>query len=83
MPTDIYAMFILLEPACLSKKKEERRLVFLNVPVKVDDAALETGIHVTIEQTRAIVHSGRMRKLVHEEASAASTTDSIGSEWWH
>jgi len=47
----------------LLKKEEEKRVVFLHVPVEADEAALKTGVEVTIELIRALVQSGRMKKL--------------------
>jgi pyrrolidone-carboxylate peptidase len=47
----------------LLKKGEEKRVVFLHVPVEADEAALKTGVEVTIELIRALVQSGRMKKL--------------------
>lgn len=49
--------------AHLAKREEEKRVVFLHVPVEADEAALKTGIEVTIELIRALVQSGRMKKL--------------------
>jgi pyroglutamyl-peptidase len=37
--------------------------VFLHVPVDVDERALRTGVDVTVELIRALVQSGRMKKL--------------------
>ena len=54
--------------AHLYKKAEDRRVVFLHVPVESDDAAVKAGIEVTIELIRAIVQSGRMKKLVRQDA---------------
>jgi pyroglutamyl-peptidase len=53
--------------AHLYKKGEERRVVFLHVPVASDDAAVRTGIDVTIELIRALVQSGRMKKPVIQD----------------
>jgi hypothetical protein len=39
-------------------------VVFLHVPVDSDEAALQTGVNVTIELIRALVQSGQMKKLV-------------------
>lgn len=50
--------------AYLEKKGEEKRVVFLHVPVDADEAALETGVEVTIELIRALVQSGRMKKAI-------------------
>jgi pyroglutamyl-peptidase len=49
--------------AHLEKRGEEKRVVFLHVPVASDEAALKTGVEVTIELIRALVQSGRMKKL--------------------
>lgn len=50
--------------AHLTKKDEERRVVFLHVPVDGNQAAIETGIEVTIELIRAVVQSSRLQKMV-------------------
>lgn len=50
--------------AYLEKKEEDRRVVFLHVPVNADDIAIENGIEITIELIRALVQSGRMKKLL-------------------
>jgi hypothetical protein len=50
--------------AHLTKKEEERRVVFLHVPVDSDEAAIETGIEVTVELIRALVQSDRLGKIV-------------------
>jgi pyroglutamyl-peptidase len=52
--------------AYLTKKEEERRVVFLHVPVDSDEAALNTGTEVALELIRAMVQSGRMKKLVQQ-----------------
>jgi len=44
--------------AYLEKKREDKRVVFLHVPVEVDEIALKTGVDVTIELIRAVVQSG-------------------------
>jgi pyroglutamyl-peptidase len=48
--------------AYLEKSREEKRVVFLHVPIEADEAALKTGVDVTIELIRAMVQSGRMTK---------------------
>ena len=50
--------------AYLYQKEEERRVVFLHVPVDSDDAAVRTGTDVTIALIRAMVQSGRMKKFI-------------------
>jgi pyrrolidone-carboxylate peptidase len=52
--------------AYLTKKEEERRVVFLHVPVDSDEAALNTGTEVALELIRAMVQSGRIKKLVQQ-----------------
>ncbi|KAF4628397.1 hypothetical protein G7Y89_g9758 [Cudoniella acicularis] len=47
--------------AYLTKKEEERRVVFLHVPVQSDTAAIQVGVEACIELIRAIVQSGRMK----------------------
>ncbi|TAQ89298.1 hypothetical protein B7494_g2381 [Chlorociboria aeruginascens] len=49
--------------AHLTKMAEERRVVFLHVPVASDDAAIKSGIEVTLELIRAIIQSGQMKKV--------------------
>jgi pyroglutamyl-peptidase len=49
--------------AHLFKSGKERKVVFLHVPVNSDDAAVKTGVEVTLELIRAIVQSGRMKVL--------------------
>jgi len=46
------------------EKEEERRVVFLHVPVNSDETAVNTGTEVALELIRALVQSGRMKKLV-------------------
>lgn len=41
-------------------------MVFLHVPVDSDEAALNTGTEVALELIRAMVQSGRMKKLVQQ-----------------
>jgi len=50
--------------AHLEIQKEERRVTFLHVPVDVGDVAVKTGVSVAVELIRAMVQSGRMKKLV-------------------
>lgn len=52
--------------AQLLRKEEERRVVFLHVPVDSDDAALKTGLQITLELIRALVQSGRMKSVLRE-----------------
>jgi len=52
--------------AHLTKKGEKRRVVFLHVPVDSDEAAIQTGIEVTIELIRGLVQSGRMNKAAKQ-----------------
>lgn len=51
----------------LTKRGEERRVVFLHVPVDSDEKAIETGVDATLELIRAVVQSGRMGKLMRQE----------------
>ncbi len=53
--------------AHLTKKEEERRVVFLHVPVDSNAAAITTGVEVTVELIRAIVQSGRLKKATKED----------------
>jgi len=50
--------------AHLTRKEEERRVVFLHVPVNADEVAIENGIEITIELIRAMVQSDRMKKYL-------------------
>lgn len=52
--------------AHLTKKGDERRVVFLHVPVDSNEAAIKTGVEVTIELIRAVVQSGRLKKKVQQ-----------------
>lgn len=54
--------------AYLTKKEEDRRVVFLHVPVNADDVAVENGIEITIELIRAMVQSDRMKKYLASNA---------------
>jgi len=49
--------------AHLTKKQEKRRVVFLHVPVDSNTDAIKTGTEVTLELIRALVQSGRVKKL--------------------
>jgi pyroglutamyl-peptidase len=49
--------------AYLTKKEEEKRVVFLHVPVESDDAHIAVGVEATIELIRGIVQSGRLKKM--------------------
>lgn len=49
--------------AHLTKKGEDRRVVFLHVPVEATEAAIKTGVEVTIELIRAMVRSNALRKV--------------------
>jgi pyroglutamyl-peptidase len=53
----------------LTRKGEERRVVFLHVPIDSDEASVKTGLDITIELIRAIVHSGRMKKVLRKGIS--------------
>jgi pyroglutamyl-peptidase len=50
--------------AYLTKKEEERRVIFLHVPVESDEAAVNTGVEATIELIRALVQSRQVKKVV-------------------
>ncbi|KAI6717251.1 hypothetical protein PZA11_005426 [Diplocarpon coronariae] len=50
--------------AHLTKEGEDRRVVFLHVPVRADEEAIENGIEVTLELIRAIVQSERMKRFL-------------------
>lgn len=54
--------------AYLEQKEEERRVVFLHVPVNADEVAIENGIEITIELIRAMVQSDRMKKYLAAHA---------------
>ncbi|KAL2060202.1 hypothetical protein VTL71DRAFT_9597 [Oculimacula yallundae] len=60
--------------AYLTKKEEDRRVVFLHVPVSADAESVENGIEITIELIRAMVQSDRMKKYV-----AARSSDQLKS----
>jgi len=50
--------------AYLTKKNEERRVVFLHVPTASDEASVKTGVDITLELIRAMVQSDRMSKII-------------------
>lgn len=52
----------------LTKKKEERRVMFFHVPADCDEEAIQKGVNMTLNLIRALVDSDRVRKLaqVHE-----------------
>lgn len=54
--------------AYVTKKEEDRRVVFLHVPVNSDPVAVENGIEITIELIRAMVQSDRMKKYLAAKA---------------
>jgi len=54
--------------AYLYKRDEEKRVVFLHVPVNADEAAIQKGVDITTELIRAMVQSGRMRKIIQDGA---------------
>ncbi|KAG0650699.1 Pyroglutamyl aminopeptidase I [Hyphodiscus hymeniophilus] len=47
----------------LEMKGEEKRVVFLHVPIDVDEAAVKTGVEATIELIRAMIQSDGQKKL--------------------
>ena len=49
--------------AHLTKKQEKRRVVFLHVPVDSNTEAIKNGTEITLELIRALVQSGRVKKL--------------------
>ncbi|KAL3419070.1 pyroglutamyl peptidase [Phlyctema vagabunda] len=49
--------------AYLTKKNEDKRVVFLHVPVQADPMSVRRGTEVAIELIRALVQSGRMKKI--------------------
>jgi len=53
--------------AQLWKRGEERRVAFLHVPVDSDEEAISRGKEVTIELIRALVVSGRMKKILKKK----------------
>ncbi|EKD20593.1 pyroglutamyl peptidase type [Drepanopeziza brunnea f. sp. 'multigermtubi' MB_m1] len=56
--------------AHLARKGEDRRVVFLHVPVAADELAIENGIEITLELIRAIVQSGRMKQVLARRRSS-------------
>ncbi|PBP17641.1 pyroglutamyl peptidase type [Diplocarpon rosae] len=50
--------------AHLTKKEEDRRVVFLHVPIVADKEAIEDGIEVTLELIRAIVQSEQTKSFL-------------------
>ena len=55
--------------AQLFRKDEERRVVFLHVPVESNDAAVKAGVEITLELIRALVQSGRMRDALRQSVT--------------
>jgi pyroglutamyl-peptidase len=53
----------------LTRRGEERRVVFFHVPVDSDEKAVKTGVDATLELIRAMVQSGRMGKVRREDTS--------------
>ncbi|RDL29920.1 Pyroglutamyl peptidase type [Venustampulla echinocandica] len=58
--------------AYLTRKEEDKRVVFLHVPVASDEVAVKTGIEVTIELIRAVVQSGAIKKKLAREQTPKS-----------
>lgn len=52
--------------AHLYKKEEERRVLFLHVPVECDDFAVRKGVDITVELIRALIQSDKMKKLTRQ-----------------
>ncbi|CZT05339.1 uncharacterized protein RAG0_11483 [Rhynchosporium agropyri] len=63
--------------AYLTKKEEERRVVFLHVPVSADAVSVDNGIEITIELIRAMVQSDRLKKYVAARSSATSKPQEV------
>jgi len=53
--------------AHLTKKNEERRVVFLHVPVDSTEEAIKTGVAVTVELIRTLVQSERLNKAAKKD----------------
>ena len=54
--------------AYLTQKEQEKRVIFLHVPIASDEAAVKTGVDITVELIRAMVHSGRMSEVLNQQA---------------
>jgi pyroglutamyl-peptidase len=52
--------------AHLFRKGQERRVVFLHIPVESNDAAVKAGVEITLELIRALVQSGRMKNALRQ-----------------
>jgi len=52
--------------AYLWKRKEEKRVVFLHVPVDSDETAIQTGKDILVELIRAVAQSQRVKKVVSQ-----------------
>jgi pyrrolidone-carboxylate peptidase len=53
----------------LERKGEDRRVLFLHVPVEADESSVRRGVEITVELIRAVVVSGMMgevKRLVEE-----------------
>lgn len=47
----------------LEKKREDRRVLFLHVPVEADEESVRRGVDITVELIRAVVVSGMMKDV--------------------
>lgn len=47
----------------LERRGEEKRVLFLHVPVEADEASVRKGVEITTELIRAVVASGLMKKI--------------------
>lgn len=61
--------------AYLTKKNEERRVVFLHVPTASDEASVKTGVDITLELIRAMVQSGRLSKVIEAQVKSSTVDD--------
>lgn len=52
--------------AHLFRKGEDRRVVFLHLPVESDPVSVEAGVQITLELIRALVQSGRMKEVLRQ-----------------
>ncbi|EPE26302.1 Pyrrolidone carboxyl peptidase (pyroglutamate aminopeptidase) [Glarea lozoyensis ATCC 20868] len=50
----------------LARRGEEKRVVFLHVPVEADETHIKTGVEATIELIRAIVESGMLKRMAEK-----------------
>lgn len=56
----------------VERKGEERRVLFLHVPVEADEVSVERGVEITTELIRAVVVSGMIKEAKKMVVAAAA-----------